>query len=129
MKCWNSAFNAQGLRVIIVVVQGGKSKDRVKLNLLPKLLEKLVWVPIISFCKIFIPSYSFDALLCWNWLFAPTNRGTLWITRVYKEFWGGKKILVFWACISLQIHTINYFQLPILVFFLETRSMTKDQKQ
>jgi hypothetical protein len=52
MKCWNSAFNAQGLRVLIVVVQGGKRKDRMKLNLPPKLLEKLVWVPIIPFCKI-----------------------------------------------------------------------------
>ncbi len=26
MKCWNSAFNAQGSRVIIVVVQGGAVK-------------------------------------------------------------------------------------------------------
>jgi hypothetical protein len=26
MKCWNSAFNAQGLRVIIVVVQVGAVK-------------------------------------------------------------------------------------------------------
>jgi hypothetical protein len=26
MKCWNSAFNAQGLRLIIVVVQGGAVK-------------------------------------------------------------------------------------------------------
>ncbi len=29
----------------------------------PKLVEKLVWFPVISFCKIFIPSYTFDALL------------------------------------------------------------------
>ncbi len=26
MKCWNSAFNAQGLRVIIVVIQVGEVK-------------------------------------------------------------------------------------------------------
>jgi hypothetical protein len=26
MKCWNSAFNEQGLRVIIVVVQAGAVK-------------------------------------------------------------------------------------------------------
>ncbi len=26
MKCWNSAFNAQGLRVIVVIVQGGAMK-------------------------------------------------------------------------------------------------------
>jgi hypothetical protein len=29
-----------------------------------KLVEKLVWVPVFSFCKMFIPSYAFDALLC-----------------------------------------------------------------
>jgi hypothetical protein len=29
MKCWNSAFNAQGSRVIIVVVQGGAVKTYV----------------------------------------------------------------------------------------------------
>jgi hypothetical protein len=82
----NSAFNAQGLRVIGVVVQvgaseniysrqqwrrSGKRKDRMELSLLPKLVEKLVWVPVISFCKIFIPSYSFDGLLCRNWPFSP----------------------------------------------------------
>jgi len=58
MKCWNSAFNnAQGSRVIIVInVEVGamkiyvvalrmalrKKKDRMKLSLPPKLLEKLV---------------------------------------------------------------------------------------
>jgi hypothetical protein len=36
-------------------------KDRMKLNLPPKLVEKLelVWVPVISSCKIFILSYAF----------------------------------------------------------------------
>jgi hypothetical protein len=33
-----------------------------KLSLPPKLVEKLVWVPLISFCNIFIPSYTFDAV-------------------------------------------------------------------
>jgi hypothetical protein len=37
-----------------------KGKDMMKLSLPPKLAEKLV----IFFCKIFIPSYVFDALLC-----------------------------------------------------------------
>jgi hypothetical protein len=41
-----------------------KEKDRMKLNLPPKLLEKLVWVAVIPCCKISIPSYTFDALLC-----------------------------------------------------------------
>jgi len=63
VKCGNSAFNAQGSRVIIVVVQVGavkisvcarsagaqvKRKHRMKRNLPPKLVEKLVWVPLIS---------------------------------------------------------------------------------
>jgi hypothetical protein len=57
MKCWNSAFNAQGSRVIIVVVQvravkiyvaaaqcrrSRKRKHRMKLSLPPKWVEKVV---------------------------------------------------------------------------------------
>jgi hypothetical protein len=69
-------------RVIIVVLTGRRSenicttsssggaqkkrKDRVKLSLPAKLVEKLVWVPVISFCKFFIARYAFDALLCRN---------------------------------------------------------------
>jgi hypothetical protein len=95
MKCWNPAFNAQGSRLIIVVVQGGpvkiymagvqglrKRKHRMKLSLSPNWVEKLVWVRVISFCKIFIPSYLFDALLCRNWPFSPPNRLTLRITLI-----------------------------------------------
>jgi hypothetical protein len=38
-----------------------------KLSLPPKFRrKKLVLVPVISFCKIFILSYPFDALLCRN---------------------------------------------------------------
>ncbi len=58
----------------------GKRKHRMKLILPPKLVEKLVWVPVISFCKIFIPSYVFDALLCRNQQVSPPNRLTLPIT-------------------------------------------------
>jgi hypothetical protein len=57
-------------------MRSGKRKDRMKLSLLPKLVEKLVWVPVIFHCRIFIPSYAFDALLCWNWSFSPCNRET-----------------------------------------------------
>jgi hypothetical protein len=35
-----------------------------KLNLPPKLQRKLVWFPVTLFCKIFIPSSAFYALLC-----------------------------------------------------------------
>jgi hypothetical protein len=85
MKCWNSAF--KGSRVIIVVVKVGavkiyvaamhalrEKRTQMKLSLPPKYVEKLVWVPVISFCKIFIPNYAFDALLCRNWPFSPPNR-------------------------------------------------------
>jgi hypothetical protein len=51
-----------------------------KLNLPPKLVEKLVWILIISFGKILIPSYAFDVVLCQNWLFLPPNHRTLQIT-------------------------------------------------
>jgi hypothetical protein len=44
----------------------GKRKHRMKLSLPPKLVEILVWVPVVSFYKIFTPSYVFDALLCRN---------------------------------------------------------------
>jgi len=33
----------------------GKSKEGMKVSLPPKLVEKLVWVPVISFCKISFP--------------------------------------------------------------------------
>ncbi len=66
MKCWNSAFNAQCSRVIIVVLQVGAvkiyvaaveelMKEGMKLSLPPKLVEKLVWVLVILFCKISFP--------------------------------------------------------------------------
>jgi hypothetical protein len=57
-----------------------------KLSLPPKLVEKLVWVLVISFCKIFIPSQAFDALLCRNWPFSPLNRLTLRITLMWQSF-------------------------------------------
>jgi hypothetical protein len=72
MKC--TPFNAQGSsRVIIVVVQVAavkiyvaamETQDMMKLSLPPKLMENLICTPIILFCKIFIPNYIFDALLC-----------------------------------------------------------------
>jgi len=87
MKCL--PFNAQGSRVIIVVVQVAAVKiyvaamemqDMMKLSLPPKLMEILICTPIILFCKIFIPNYIFDALLWWNWPFSLPSRVTLQIT-------------------------------------------------
>jgi hypothetical protein len=64
-----SAFNAQGLRVIVVIVQEGavkiytaavkalrKKKRQDELSIHSKVVEKLVWVPVISFSKNFVPS-------------------------------------------------------------------------
>jgi hypothetical protein len=61
----NLSTYAQGSKVIIVVVQVGavkiyvagvealrKKNEGMKLSLLPKLVEQLVSVPVISFCKI-----------------------------------------------------------------------------
>ncbi len=111
MNCWNSAFFAQSSSVIIVVVYEGAVKiygaavDALrkkdwggrKLGLLPKLVEKLVCVPVISSCKIFIPPSMFDVLLCWNWLFLPPNCGTSPITI----------ICTLWVCIELDYHSCN----------------------
>jgi len=62
------SINAQCLRAITVLVQLGAVKTYVapvealwkreramKLSLPPKLVEKLVWVPVILFCKISFP--------------------------------------------------------------------------
>jgi len=49
-----------------------------------KIVERLVWVPVTSFRKIFIPSYGFDGLLCRNWPFSPPNRLTLRIPLIDK---------------------------------------------
>jgi hypothetical protein len=57
-----------------------------KLSLSSKLVEKLIWVPVILFCKIFIPSYAFDGLLCRNWLLvSPPSHMTLSITQMYNN--------------------------------------------
>jgi len=37
--------------------RSGKRKEGMKLSLSPKLVEKLVWVPVFPFCKL-----AFDAL-------------------------------------------------------------------
>jgi hypothetical protein len=58
-------MNCPPSKMGLVQSGGAGSLKLMKLSLPPKLVEKLVWVPVISFCKIFIPSYTFDdALLC-----------------------------------------------------------------
>jgi hypothetical protein len=52
--------------VAVVERRSGKKKDGMKLSLSSKLVGKLVWVPILWLCKIFLLNYSFmfDASLC-----------------------------------------------------------------
>jgi hypothetical protein len=70
MKCWNSAFAAQGSRVVIVVVLVGavkiyvaamealrkKERDRVKLSFPQKMMVFLVssplWMLMFVFCRV-----------------------------------------------------------------------------
>jgi hypothetical protein len=90
MRCWNSIFNAQGLRVIIVVVQVGavniyvtavqalrKMETQDETQFTTKFGGKTSLGHSYSFCKIFIPSYVHGALLCQNWPFLAPNCLTL----------------------------------------------------
>jgi hypothetical protein len=54
-----------------------KRKDRMKLSLPSKMVEKLVWVPVTSFSKVVIPNYTSDGLLSQNWSFSHPNCSTL----------------------------------------------------
>jgi hypothetical protein len=96
MKCWNSAFDAQGSRLIIVVVQIGaveniyvaavealeKKKRQDETQFTTKIGGKTSLGPSYF---IFIPSSVFDALLCWNWPFLPPNCVTLQITLLSRK--------------------------------------------
>jgi hypothetical protein len=70
MKCWNSAFNAQGSSVTIVSSCTGRSSENICSGsegaqekgkrgwnsvYHQNWVEKLVWVPVILFCKISFP--------------------------------------------------------------------------
>jgi hypothetical protein len=58
MKCYNSIFNAQGSRIIVVVavveavkiyvaaLKALRKNERWMKPSLPKLVEKLVWIPV-----------------------------------------------------------------------------------
>jgi hypothetical protein len=69
MKCWNSAFNAQGSRVIIVIVQVGvvkmyvaevvkKKEGRMKLSLPPNQAPSPFFVNAnVLFCRLVFESH------------------------------------------------------------------------
>jgi hypothetical protein len=91
--------------------RSGKRRDWMKLSLPPKLVENLVWVPVISLCKIFIRSYMFDALLCHNWPFSPPNHRTLRITLLCL----GILVIGFRVANSYQVNWVHeFFQYMII---------------
>ncbi len=65
-----------------------KWKDGTKVSLPPKFVEKLVWVPVISFCKISFPVTHLMPILCPNWPFSPLKYADFMdnFIRVYKDF-------------------------------------------
>jgi hypothetical protein len=113
MKCWNSAFTAQGLRVIIAgrtgrsrenickSSGGAQEKRKTGCNSVynQNWWKNSVWVPVILFCKIFIPSHMSDALLSPNWPFSSPNRLTLWITLMPK-FHSNHCLEAYWCTCS-----------------------------
>jgi hypothetical protein len=57
---------------MIVSCTSRKRKERMKLSFSQKLVQKLVWVPVIWFCKISFPVMHL-ILFCRNWPFSPPN--------------------------------------------------------
>jgi hypothetical protein len=55
------------VKIYVTNVEAFKKKEKHdETSLPPKLVKKLILLFIILFCKIFIPSEGFDALLCQN---------------------------------------------------------------
>jgi hypothetical protein len=77
MKCLHSTFDAQGLRLTILVVQVGAVKAlRKKESLPPNWVEKVVWVPVISFCK-YVDHSTFSGSVMHNYFVFKIHFGTL----------------------------------------------------
>jgi hypothetical protein len=123
MKCWNSAFNAQGLRVIIIVVQVGRKQVKSKHSfffLLPSLIEPCMeswwifsekslnlWQIFYSFCnsgkfhtKKCIPIYVFEVKLLSKLLMQMEEHA---LSPAF--FWVACKTLHGWARPSLHLVT------------------------
>jgi len=124
IKCWNSAFNAQGSRVIIVVVYVGavniyvtvvealRKKERGDENQFPtKIGVKTSLGPNYFISQNFISSYTFDALLSQNWLFSLPNHLTLQVTLMCAfTFWLDIYFESLWMlCIKSILWTLVIF--------------------
>jgi len=121
MKCWNLAYNAQGSRAIIAVVQLGAVKiyegriaggENIKQLRKMERLEEIQFTTKIGvktslgplFCKIFILNYAFDPLLCQNRAFLPPNRVTLEITLLCRTKDSLEKYTDFEECVKLSFY-------------------------
>jgi len=82
MKCWNSAFNAQGSRVIIVVLQTvkiyvaavealSKMERQDETQFTTKIGGKISLGLNYFVSENFHSQLHVRSLLCWNWLFSP----------------------------------------------------------
>jgi hypothetical protein len=69
------------VKIYVAAVEALRKKGK-KLSLPPKLVEKLVWVPVISYCEISFPVRHLMAYYTGNWPFSPPNRLTLGITSI-----------------------------------------------
>jgi hypothetical protein len=115
MKCWNSAFNAQGSRVIIVVEQVGvKIYVAVVQSLWKKetqdetqFTRKISLVPIICSCKTFIPSIALHALLWRNGPFSPPNHLTLQITLLCAKTYVDHEAVGAWETLVEALYTYS----------------------
>jgi hypothetical protein len=71
--------------------RSGKRKEGMKLSIPPKLVGKLVWVPVIMFCKISFPVKHLMPHYAETGPFSPPNRPTLQITLICGRYHGKKK--------------------------------------
>ncbi len=52
------------MKIYVATLEALRQKEREDETQFTTQDEKLVWIIVISFCKICIPCYAFDALLC-----------------------------------------------------------------
>jgi hypothetical protein len=100
------------VKIYVTAVEALKKKQETQFTT-KKLVENQVWVPVISFCKIFIPGYMFHGLLCRNWPFLPRNRLTLQITLTCDP----KKTFLRFMLVTMDMELLTFlFNLFILGF-------------
>ncbi len=72
------------MKIYVAAVEALRKKERQdETQFTAKIGGKTNLGPSYFISKIFIPSYTFDALLCRNWSFSPPNPETLQITLLY----------------------------------------------